>query len=113
MQLQELLKVVAHFEKPMNIELDLKENWKERFGDLQVAFLAEVSDHIRYLNEINYLYEFWTCTDERPDENRMSRVDLLCGAEYQEDLAALDAYFKELKGNREFMGELLLMRGEP
>ena len=52
----------------MNIDLDLKENWKERFGDLQVSFLGELSDYLRYLNEVNYLYEFWSWTDQNRKE---------------------------------------------
>ena len=98
--IEHLLSKVHHFEQPMDLELELDDNWKERFGEQEIEFLTELSDYLRHLNEINYLYEFWGWQEATKQlESPEDRVELLDGREYQADLKQIDEVFSELINN--------------
>lgn len=55
----------------MDLELELEDKWKDKFGDQEIEYLGELNDYVRYLNEINYLYEFWSWQES----NSLSKED--------------------------------------
>jgi hypothetical protein len=87
----------------MDLELELEDKWKDKFGDQEIEYLGELNDYVRYLNEINYLYEFWSwqesnslSKEDKEKAQKKKRIELLDGSEYNSDLEEIDLAFTEI-----------------
>lgn len=102
----------------MDLELELDDHWKEKFGDQEIQYLGELNDYVRYLNEINYLYEFWSWQEgngsqgQEKEKPQKRKVELLDGRQYQVDLQEIDKAFDEIKENQSLVHDISVFKGE-